>query len=202
MPSCWSCDAPVGEEALFCGCGAIAAPRPGLDHFAVLGVPRRYELDPAELEKRYKDLTRKLHPDRFARADARARRFSLERATQVNDAYKLLRQPVRRAEYLLKLAGIDVADEKEGGKKVDPAFLMEVMEQREALAEARAAGDGARLAAMAAEMRGRREAALQAVSAGFARGALDDVARALVALRYYDRFLEEISAHEENAQHA
>src|SRR5262245_5185688 len=202
MPACWSCDAPLGEEVLFCGCGALAAPRPGLDHFAVLGVPRRYDLDPAELEKRYKDLTRKLHPDRFARADARTRRYSLERATQVNDAYKLLRQPVKRAEYLLKLAGIDVTDEKEGGKNVDPAFLMEVMEEREALAEARASGDGARLAAMASEMQGRRDAAMQSVAAGFAQNALAEVARALTALRYYDRFLEEINAHEENAQHA
>src|SRR5262252_8968348 len=164
MPACWSCDAPLGETALFCGCGAIAAPRPELDHFAVLGVPRRYDLDPGELEKRYKELTRTLHPDRFARADARARRYSLERATQVNDAYKLLRQPHARAEYLLKLGGIDVADEKTGGKNVDPAFLMEVMEEREALAEARAAGDGVRLGQMQTEMRLRRDSAMQKVA--------------------------------------
>src|SRR5262249_4533131 len=202
MAACWSCDAPTGERVVFCGCGAIQAPERGLDHFAVLGVPRRFELDARELEKRYKELTRKLHPDRFARADARARRYSLERATQVTDAYKVLRAPGRRAEYLLKLEGIDVADEKEGGKGLDPEFLMEVMAEREALAEARAAGARAQLDQMGAKMRARREAAMAKVAQGFARGDRAAVERELKALRYYDRFLEELEEHEEAAAHA
>jgi molecular chaperone HscB len=192
----------VGEEVVFCGCGAIQPPGGVVDHFATLGAARRYDLDAAELERRYKELTRKLHPDRFAKADPRARRYSLERATRVNDAYKVLRDPVRRAEYLLKLGGIDVADEQKGAEGVDPAFLMEMMEQREALADARADGQVARLTALASAMRERRDAAMVAVGGGFAAGKLAEVARELVALRYYDRFLAEIDSAEEKVSHA
>jgi molecular chaperone HscB len=190
MAGCWSCDAPVGAEAAFCGCGAIQPLQPGLDHFAVMGLLRRFDLDPGELAQRHKELSRRLHPDRFARADPRARRYSLERATQLNDAYKVLREPARRAEYLLRLHGMDVTDEK---KTVgDPELLMQVMEDREALAEARAAGDRAGLAALGERVVGQRQAALQQVGEAFGRGALEEAARQVVALRYLDRFLEEL----------
>src|SRR5262249_61399735 len=102
MAVCWSCDAPIGDGEVFCGCGAIQPPQTGADAFAVLGVPRQFAQDADELEKKYKDWTRKLHPDRFVKADARARRWSLERATQLNDAYKRLKDPARRAGNLFR----------------------------------------------------------------------------------------------------
>jgi hypothetical protein len=82
---------------------------------------------------------------------------------------------------------------------VAPALLMEVMELREGLAEARAAEDHGRVAALAATVRDRRERALRAVGSVFAQKApdLEAIARDLVAVRYYDRFLEEVAAHEE-----
>src|SRR5581483_12006679 len=115
-----------------------------------------FAVDLAALERRYKELTRVLHPDRFARADPRARRASLARSVQLNEAWRTLKDPVRRAEYLLSLQGIEVGGEegtvrREGEKKerlpVPQALLLEVMELREGLAEARAAGDAARVAA-------------------------------------------------------
>jgi molecular chaperone HscB len=188
MAGCWSCDAPIGAGEVFCGCGAIQPPQQGQDAFAVLGVPRQFAQDLAELEKKYKDWTRKLHPDRFVKADARARRWSLERATQLNDAYKLLKNPARRAEYLLKLNGIDVADEKKTIS--DPEFLMEMMEKREQLAEAEAA----ERIALGEEMRARRDAAMDAAASAFAEEDWETAAQKVIALRYYDRFLEELDA--------
>jgi molecular chaperone HscB len=179
-------------------CGALQPPDPRADHFAVLGVARRYDLDLNDVETRYKDLSRKVHPDRFTRADSRARRASLQRTVQLNEAWRTLKDPVRRAEALLALAGVPVA--KEGDSAVPPALLMEILELREELGQARAAGDHAKVHRMAASMRARVDETMNGIAAGLAVGTpegLRDVARLLVALRYDRRFLDEVAAHEE-----
>jgi len=203
---CWSCEKDAGGDMFCPSCGAIQPARAGLDQFAVVGLPRVYGLDVQELERRYKALSKKLHPDRFARADARARRVSLSRSVALNQAWRTLRDPVRRGEYLLGLFGIEVGGE-EGTRRtgsegkgerfpVPQALLLEVMELREALAEARAAGDQANIEALAADVGSRRSRALETVAAGFARTPpdLEGVAAALVEVRYFDRFLEEVAA--------
>lgn len=197
---CWSCERDAGPE-LACGaCGAIQPPDPAADPFAVLGAPRRYDVDLGELEARYKDLSRKVHPDRFAKADPRARRASLQRTVQLNEAWRTLKDPVRRAEAMLALAGVAVAAEKDTA--VPPALLMEILELREELGEARLAGDDAKVLRMAQAMRARVGETMAAIAAGLGAGtpeALRDVARLLVALRYDRRFLDEVAAHEESA---
>jgi molecular chaperone HscB len=197
---CWSCERDAGAALACAACGALQPPDPDADHFTVLGVPRRYDLDLIDLEARYKDLSRKVHPDRFARADPRARRASLQRTVQLNEAWRALKDPVRRAEALLALAGVPIA--KEGDGAVPPALLMEILELREALGEARAAGDDAKVHGMAVTMRARVDETMNGIAAGLATGtpeALRDVARLLVALRYDRRFLDEVAAHEEAA---
>jgi molecular chaperone HscB len=206
---CWSCEKSAGAGVFCAACGAIQPPDAEADRFAVLGVERRYALDQAELERRYKDLTRQLHPDRFARADARARRASLARSVQLNEAWRTLKDPVKRAEYLLALAGIEVGGEEgtrrpgEGGEKervpVPQELLLEVLELREALLEARGERDEARVAALAADVSGRKQTAMAAVAQALEAAPvdLDGAARELVAVRYFDRFLAEVSAHEE-----
>ena len=77
----------------------------------MLGLPARYAVDLAAAEAAYKDLSRQVHPDRFATADPRARRASLARTVQLNEAWRTLKDPVRRAEYLLTRAGIDIGGE-------------------------------------------------------------------------------------------
>jgi molecular chaperone HscB len=125
--------------------------------------------------------------------------------TAVNDAAKVLRDPVRRAEYLLQLLGLDVGDEQGDQRHVEPAFLMEVLELREALQTARGRRDDARVAALAAGVTRQREALLGAIAAGFAAlgappppAALGTLARHLGVMRYYDRFLDEVGAYEES----
>ena len=83
---------------------------------------------------RDRELSRKWHPDRFAKADPRARRASLQRSVQLNEAWRVLKDPFKRAEYLLSLSGISL------GKEVPPALLMETLELREELAEAERQG--------------------------------------------------------------
>jgi molecular chaperone HscB len=155
--------------------------------FAVLGVPERYDLAGDELEKRFRAESLRLHPDRFARAPAAERVAALSRATALNDAYRTLRSPLGRAEHLLELAGKALGE----GEKVEQGFLLEILELREALAEARAAGDRAALAQLGADMTARRAAALDRLGVLFAEGRLDEAKIELIALRYYQRFLDE-----------
>jgi molecular chaperone HscB len=155
--------------------------------FAVLGVPETYDLPADELERRFRELSLRLHPDRFARAPAAERVAALTKSTALNDAYRMLKSPVGRAEHLLELAGKPLRE----GEKVEQTFLLEILELREALAEARAAGDTARLAALGADMMARRDAVMARLPELFAAGKLDEAKAELISLRYFQRFLDE-----------
>src|SRR5947209_19359802 len=126
---CWSCgDSRAPMDALCPACGKVQPPPPPqgvLDKFAVVGLPRAYELDERALEESFRALSRKLHPDRFARATPRERRFSLEQTTILNDANRTLRDPVKRAEHLLALRGVKVAGEERGSSASMPAEVLE-----------------------------------------------------------------------------
>ena len=108
---------------------------PGQDYFAVFGLARRMSLDLADLEKRFHRLSRQRHPDNFYRASQEEQELSLEQSARLNDAYRTLRDPFARAEYLLSLEGQQV---EKKGSAVPPELLEEVFELREWLAELRA----------------------------------------------------------------
>ncbi|HKA92076.1 MAG TPA: Fe-S protein assembly co-chaperone HscB [Haliangiales bacterium] len=156
-----------------------------MNKFEVLGFEPRFGLDAVELERRYKELSKKLHPDRFATAPAKERIASLAAATALNDAYRTLRAPVARAAHLLEIHGRKLGQ----NESVDQAFLMEILELREALAEAQAEGDAPRIQALGGDIGGRRAAALTALGEALDAERWDDAKRELVLLRYFDRFL-------------
>jgi len=105
------------------------------DHFALFGLPRRYCVDLAELDRLYREVQARVHPDKHAHLGDTERRLAMQWATRINEAYQTLRHPLSRAKYLLSLAGIEVDQER----RMSPEFLMQQMEWREAVAEARAA---------------------------------------------------------------
>ena len=109
------------------------------DNFALFELPRTFRLDGAVLDKRYRELLSLIHPDRFANASDVERRLSMQWATRVNEAYLTLKKPLLRGRYLLELVGQRVDDEN--NSVMPPEFLMEQMEWREAVAEARQACD-------------------------------------------------------------
>src|SRR3954468_269537 len=110
---CWSCERATEPAGGLCShCRAVLPPETGAAHSALLGSARRFPIDFAEAEGRFKELSRQVHPDRFAKADARARRASLGRTVQLNEAWRALKDPVRRAEYLLGLSGYAIAAEE------------------------------------------------------------------------------------------
>jgi len=107
-------------------------------HFELFGLPAVFSLDQEMLEKAYRDIQSQVHPDRFAHAGDAERRASLQWTTRVNEAYRILKSPVQRGKHLLELHGVDVAFET--NTAMPPEFLMQQMELREKLEEAKDAG--------------------------------------------------------------
>jgi molecular chaperone HscB len=99
------------------------------NHFELFGIPVQFEVDTAELDRRYRELQREVHPDRFATAPDAERRVSMQLATRVNEAYQTLKSPLRRAVYILQLRGVD--PKFETNTAMPPEFLMEQMSWRE-----------------------------------------------------------------------
>jgi len=160
-----------------------------IDPFLILGLPRRYDVDLRAVEKTHRELSRALHPDRYASSGASERRAALSKAADVNEAWRIVRDPVRRAEALFALAGVEVGETKE--PKPEAELLMEVLEKREALADAKAARDADKVRALADEMSAREkkiEAAL-----GQAQAFDASLVRALGEMRFYRRFIDEAS---------
>jgi molecular chaperone HscB len=117
-----------------------------MDHFQCLGLPRRFSVDPEELERAYLARSRAVHPDYHLAASASELAASLELAAALNEAYTTLRDPFARAEYLLALHGGPTASEH---KQMPPAFLAEMLEARERIEQGR--GDPERVARLDAE---------------------------------------------------
>jgi molecular chaperone HscB len=121
------------------------------DYFALFGLPMRYRFDPARLDAAYRALQSQVHPDRFAAAGEAERRLALQSSARVNEAYRALKDPVGRAQYLLSLHGVDATAETDTALPLD--FLERQLERREAVDEARVARDPERLDALLAGVR-------------------------------------------------
>lgn len=174
------------------------------DPFALLGLEPRFDLDLAAAELRHRELSRALHPDRHTGVSAMQRREALSKAIEVNDAFRVLKDPVRRAEVLLQRSGVRLA---EGGREpaAAPEFLMEMLELREELASAHASADLKKIRALAGRVEAReaeieRELASAFSALAFVPGASEKaqaITGKLGELRYYRRLLSEARAVED-----
>ena len=160
--------------------------------FELLGLAPAFDVDPAQLERAFFERSKAVHPDRFATAPAAERVVALSKSRALNDAYQLLKREASRAEYLLEREGITIGD----NERLDPAIVMELLEEREVLAEARQRGDAAELERLQGSMRKRRRGALDRIKTLFASESRDLAAikEQLILLRYVERYLEECDA--------
>ena len=133
--TCWKCHEAVAGPVCV-GCGSIQPPPASVDFFALLGLPRRFHLEEGEIGGAWKELSRKVHPDRFAGRAAVERRMSLQWTALINEARRVLRDPVARARYL---ASGRTRPPEEGGPVLDPDFLEEMFDLRMAASEDEAA---------------------------------------------------------------
>jgi molecular chaperone HscB len=113
-------------------------PLSGKNHFELFDIPVSFDVDQETISLRYRDLQRAVHPDRFASASDQQKRLSVQQAALINEAYQTLKTPLPRARYLLELNGVTLQD---NDTSMDPSFLMEQMELREALADVRTKED-------------------------------------------------------------
>ncbi len=159
------------------------------DDFTLLGLPRRFALDAAELATRWRALQAEVHPDRFATQGAAAQRLAMQWATRVNEAQRRLKDPLARAAYLCELAGEPVR--AEDNTAMPPDFLLQQMQWREALDDA----DGAdAVAALDAEVRAEQQRRLAAVEQALDRDGDAAAAAAQVrALMFVQRFRRDLA---------
>ncbi|MBF0152663.1 MAG: Fe-S protein assembly co-chaperone HscB [Magnetococcales bacterium] len=210
---CWSCGAVTGGAPFCPGCNLIQPPEPGMDPFALLALPRAFQVDRDQLDNVYRERQQQFHPDRFALRSIQERRYSLEQVTQLNEAWRTVRDPLQRGTCLLHLLrgegtlAAAVAPDGGGDMARDPVFLMEAMEMREGLAEisTRSAQAGEQLAALRQDVERRIEAEMAALESLFSPlmavsptpETLEAVERHLNRLRYHQRFVEELDRLEE-----
>ena len=207
--ACWSCGvATTASDLFFCGgCGGVLPALAEGDDvngslllFRVLGVdPPRFAVSNDELERAMKNLQKTLHPDKFSTAPNVAREHSADQASLVNRAYATLRDPLRRAKYMLRAFGAGVAEEsgmgdERGGDRgdtlLDPTLLMEVMETREAIE--RAGDDASALGAMATANDAAEHECVAALGAAMDAGNLATARKETVRLTYLVRIRDEI----------
>jgi molecular chaperone HscB len=140
--ACWSCSVGHNDSTLFCPHCKKIQPPPGGDYFSVFSLDPKLNLDLPALEHEFHRLSRRLHPDRFARAEENEKQWSLADTALLNDAYRTLKDPLSRTEYLLKLVGngIEPAESKERTSMPPPMDLLEeVFDLNMQLEEMRAA---------------------------------------------------------------
>ena len=141
---CRDCGGGAPVDAHFCPqCEKILSLGRHGDYFAFMGLPRRLNLEPAELDRRFRALSRQFHPDFFYNATPAERRASLDRSSYLNDAYRTLKDPVTRLQYLLQQEGLAAQGPAEASRAVPPALLEEVFalnEELDEIRDARAAG--------------------------------------------------------------
>jgi molecular chaperone HscB len=135
---CRDCGGGAPVDAHFCPqCTKILSIGRHGDYFSFLGLSRKLGIDAGDLEQRFRGLSRQFHPDYFFNAPPTERRASLERSSYLNDAYRTLKQPAARVDYLLQLEGLAARSPEEASKQVPPSLLEEVFALNEELDEIR-----------------------------------------------------------------
>ncbi len=160
------------------------------NHFDLFQLPQRFGIDLAALDSAYRDVQSRVHPDKFVNAGDAEKRVAMQWATRANEAYQTLKQPQKRAQYLCELNGVDL--QTESNTAMPMAFLMQQMEWREELGEARAGRDTEALEALEAQLKTARKAQLREVGDQLDAGDFHAAAQGVRALMFLDKFGDEV----------
>ena len=160
------------------------------NHFDLFQIPAKFSIDLGALDAAYRDVQGQVHPDRFVNATDAEKRVAMQWATRANEAYQTLKHPQKRAHYMCELNGIDL--QTESNTAMPMAFLMQQMEWREALGEARAAKDLDALESLDAEVGMERKARLVQIGEQIEAGDFAQAAQGVRALMFLEKFGEEL----------
>lgn len=161
------------------------------NHFDLFNLPQHFAIDMAGLDRAYHDVQNQVHPDKFVNATEAEKRVAMQWATRANEAYQTLKSPFKRAAYLCELNGVDL--QTESNTAMPREFLMQQMEWREALEDAKAAKDIEALDKLDAELRRARKAEVAQVGTLLDAGNFGQAAQGVRQLMFLEKFGEEIS---------
>jgi len=162
------------------------------NHFELFHLPQQFAVDLKALDQAYREVQNQVHPDKFARSPDAEKRVAMQWATRANEAYQTLKSPLRRATYLCELHGVDL--ETESNTSMAPAFLMQQMEWREALDDARAGKDVNALAALDSELADTRREQLARIAAALDGDDYHGAAQGVRQLMFLEKFGDEVAA--------
>jgi molecular chaperone HscB len=160
------------------------------NHFELFHLPQRFEIDLAALDRAYHEVQNQAHPDRFAAASGAEKRVAMQWATRANEAYQTLKKPLARAKYLCELNGVDL--QVESNTAMPSAFLMQQMEWREELGDARAGKDADALEALDKQLRAARKERLAEIEQQIDADDYAQAAQGVRALMFLEKFKDEI----------
>ena len=160
------------------------------NHFELFQLPAQFALDMHALDAAYRDVQGKVHPDRFINASRAGKRVAVQWGARANEAEQIRKSPQKGAQYLCEINGVDLQTESNTAMPV--SFLMQQMEWREALGDARAGKDADALDALDRQLRGERKALLAQVAAQLDGGDYVNAAQSVRALMFLDKFGEEV----------
>ncbi|SAL16380.1 Fe-S protein assembly co-chaperone HscB [Caballeronia telluris] len=161
-------------------------------HFDLFHLPPTFAVDQPSLDDAYRTVQAQVHPDRFAAAGDAQRRIAMQWATRANEAYQTLRDPLKRARYMLSLRGVDVG--AENNTAMEPAFLMQQMERRESIEDAAGAKNLGALEALLDELRDEERQRFAKLAALIDSHADQAAGEAVRQLMFIERVASEIGA--------
>ena len=162
------------------------------NHFELFHLPQRFAVDLKALEGAYREVQNQVHPDKFANGTDSEKRVALQWAARANEAYQTLRNPFKRAAYLCELNGVDL--QIESNTAMPPGFLMQQMEWREALDDARAASDTAALDRLDKELQEARKARIAQIGEMLDAGEYEAAGQFVRQLMFLDKLDEEVQS--------
>lgn len=157
-----------------------------MDYFQIFGLEKGFDIPDDNLEGKYKDWQKKLHPDLVHSRSEKEKNFAVDQSARVIDAYRTLCKPLSRALYLMQLEGVHVDEEQ---TIMDPDLLAEIMDIREAVEEA---SDSETLNQIQVQLQRKFEVSVNSFEEAFKRKDLDDAINSIQKMRYYDRAIQEI----------
>jgi molecular chaperone HscB len=160
------------------------------NHFELFNLPAKFDVDMAALDSAYRDVQARVHPDRFVNASDAEKRVAMQWATRANEAYQTLRNPQKRAQYICEINGVDLNTESNTAMPMD--FLMQQMEWREALGDARAAKDVDALDALDVQVKRERRERLAQIGSQLDASDFEHAAQGVRALMFLDKIGDEV----------
>lgn len=160
------------------------------NHFELFQLPASFAVDGDALDAAYREIQGRVHPDRFVNATDTEKRVAMQWATRANEAYAILRNPQKRAQYLCEINGVDL--QTESNTAMPASFLMQQMEWREALDDARSSKDASALDELDAQVRRERKSMLEQVGKQLDAGDYQAAAQGVRAMMFLDKFGEEV----------